>query len=93
MEGNVLIDRQGNARITDFGLSQFLLPVDDGTSYLQTLTACPGAVMWTAPELMYPKLYPKWNEDGKPRATLNSDIYSFGNMLLFVCLAVIYQAV
>ena len=62
-------------------------------SYLRTLTVHPGAVMWAAPELVYPKLYPKWNEDGKPRATLNSDIYSFGNMLLFVCLAVIYQAV
>ena len=44
--------------------------------------------MWAAPELVYPKLYPKWNEDGKPRATLNSDIYSFGNMILFVCLAI-----
>ncbi|KAG8216993.1 kinase-like domain-containing protein [Butyriboletus roseoflavus] len=82
--GNVLIDGQGKARITDFGLSQLLLPTDDGMSCLRTLTVHPGAVMWAAPELVYPQLHPKWNEDGKPRATLNSDIYSFGNMILFI---------
>ncbi|KAF8552361.1 kinase-like protein [Imleria badia] len=82
--GNVLIDGESNARLSDFGLSQLLLPVDDGSSYLRTMSVHPGAVMWAAPELVYPKLYPKWNEDGKPRATLNSDIYTFGNMILFI---------
>lgn len=91
MQGNVLIDGENNARLTDFGLSQLLLPGDDGSSYLRTMSINPGAVMWTAPELVYPKLYPKWSKDGKPMATLNSDIYTFGNMILFVCLAMVHE--
>ncbi|KAF8548050.1 kinase-like protein [Imleria badia] len=78
--GNILIDGEHNARLADFGFSQTLSPGQDQLSYLWTDSVRPGAVMWAAPELLYPKLYP----DFKVEATLNSDIYSLGGIILFI---------
>ena len=76
-----MIDHEHNARLADFGLSQVTDPVQSQLSDLWTVSIRPGAVMWTAPELLYPELYP----DLKIEATLNSDIYSLGSTILFVC--------
>ena len=76
-----MIDHEHNVRLTDFGFSQVIGPVQDELSDLWTVSIRPGAAMWTAPELLYPELYP----DLKIEAMLNSDIYSLGSIILFVC--------
>ena len=73
-----MIDGEHNARLIDFGLSQTLSPVQDQLTYLWTDSIRPGAVMWAAPELQYP------DSHVKIEATLNSDIYSLGSIILFV---------
>ncbi|KAF8547376.1 hypothetical protein OG21DRAFT_1517415 [Imleria badia] len=78
--GNILIDSEHNARLTDFGLSQALSPVESPLSYLQSKSIRPGAVLFAAPELLHPELYP----DLKNKATLNSDVYSLGSIILFI---------
>ncbi|KAG8216990.1 kinase-like domain-containing protein, partial [Butyriboletus roseoflavus] len=78
--GNILIDDEHNPRLTDFGFAQTLSPEQDQFSYLWTDSIRPGAVMWAAPELQYPDLYPNF-EIG---ATFNSNIYSLGSTILFI---------
>ncbi|KAG2140916.1 kinase-like domain-containing protein [Suillus bovinus] len=73
---NILIDRQGEPLLADFGLS--ILGVElTGNSYL---TSCkPGNVRWAAPELLIPL------QDGSPcRACEKSDIYSVGCVMMQV---------
>ncbi|KAG1887207.1 kinase-like domain-containing protein [Suillus subluteus] len=70
---NVLIDGDGRAYLADFGLSGTLTRQPSMT-YLTKLSCCPGAVRWTAPELL---------AEEEP-ATTQSDIYSFGSIFLQV---------
>lgn len=73
---NILINRQGEPLLADFGLS-FLDMELTGNSYF---TSCkPGNVRWAAPELLI------LQEDGSPnRACARSDIYSVGCVMLQV---------
>ncbi|GER38593.1 leucine-rich repeat protein kinase family protein [Striga asiatica] len=59
---NVLLDKNGRARVTDFGLARI---VDDGGSHVSTMVA--GTVGYVAPE--YGQTW---------RATTKGDVYSFG---------------
>ncbi|KAG8217015.1 kinase-like domain-containing protein [Butyriboletus roseoflavus] len=77
---NILIDNDHNPRLTDFGLSQTLSPERDQWSYLWTTSVRAGAMLWAAPEVLYPELYPAL-KDG---ATLDSDIYSLGSIIRFI---------
>ncbi|KAF9232606.1 kinase-like domain-containing protein, partial [Melanogaster broomeanus] len=70
---NVLIDGEYNARLTDFGLTQVLGPAGLSPDRLR-----PGAIMWAAPELL------RDDPDPNPKATVKSDIYSLGSVILFV---------
>lgn len=79
-----MIDRDHNSRLTDFGFSQTLDHQNDLT-YLRTNSIRPGAVMWVAPELLHPDLFP----DVMVEPELNSDIYSLGSIILFVCCLVL----
>ncbi|KAF8550569.1 kinase-like protein, partial [Imleria badia] len=78
--GNILIDDKHNSRLTDFGLSQALNPVESPLSYLHTKSIRPGAVLFAAPELLHPELHPELQIE----ATLNSDVYSLGSIILFI---------
>jgi len=72
----VLIDSDGHARLTDFGLSS-VINAGEGMTYLAMATRCPGALRWVAPELVV--------KDGTGVApTFGSDIYSFGSVMLQV---------
>ncbi|OJA14805.1 hypothetical protein AZE42_04182 [Rhizopogon vesiculosus] len=71
---NVLIDTDGHARLTDFGLSS-LVNAGEGLTYLAVTTGRPGALRWVAPELVV-----KDNNHIAP--TFGSDIYSFGSVML-----------
>ncbi|KAF8550587.1 hypothetical protein OG21DRAFT_1499712 [Imleria badia] len=78
--GNVLIDDKRNARLTDFGIFQALSPAGSPLFYLCTKSIRPGAVLFAAPELLHPGLYP----DLGSKTTLNSDVYSLGSILFLI---------
>jgi serine/threonine protein kinase len=71
---NVLIDDDGKASLADFGLSGTFKKVA-GMTYLAKLTCHPGALRWAAPELLS-------GEESTALATTQSDMYSFGNIML-----------
>ncbi|KAG2347896.1 kinase-like protein, partial [Suillus weaverae] len=73
---NVLVDGDRRACLADFGLSGTLTQ-PAGMTYLAKLSCHPGAVRWTAPELLS-------EEESDSAITTQSDIYSFGNIFLQV---------
>ncbi|KAG1874453.1 kinase-like domain-containing protein [Suillus subluteus] len=72
---NVLILADMTACIADFGLSSMLGDLQTGSTYLAATAMYPGAVRWTAPELLL-------SDDIQP--TTLSDIYSLGSIMLQV---------
>lgn len=73
---NVLIGSDRTAFLADFGLSGTLARFP-GMSYLAMSRHRPGALRWTAPELLSA-------EDSASAFTTQSDIYSFGSIMLQV---------
>lgn len=69
-----MIDADGRARLTDFGLSS-VVDASEGLTYLALTARRPGAIRWVAPELCT-------GEDDPP--TFWSDIYSYGCVMLQV---------
>ncbi|KAG1884256.1 kinase-like domain-containing protein, partial [Suillus subluteus] len=80
---NVLIDRDGNAFLADFGLSVALIESD--RSYYQSYSNG-GAVRWAAPELIdlpEPESIPDGSDNfSKPNS--QSDVFSLGCIMLQV---------
>lgn len=88
IKNNVLVDDDGNVKITDFGRA-FAIENNDGSCNLLT------AAQWTAPELLVHG--PDYDSEGtgslkgqspeqtsKPPLTLKSDIWAFGITVLEV---------
>ncbi|KAG1841654.1 kinase-like domain-containing protein [Suillus subalutaceus] len=73
---NVLIDGNRKAYLADFGLSGTFKKLT-GMTYLAKMTCHPGAVRWAAPELLS-------GEESDSAATTQSDMYSFGSIILQV---------
>lgn len=79
---NILVNRHGEVKIADFGISKQLLsptasPMDPFlTSENDDTCGILGTVRWSAPELLYPKEGEKY--------THKSDIYSLGLLIYFV---------
>ncbi|KAG1835176.1 kinase-like domain-containing protein [Suillus variegatus] len=73
---NVLIGSDRTAFLADFGLSGTLARLP-GMTYLAMSQHRPGALRWTAPELVTA-------EDSTSGFTTQSDIYSFGSIMLQV---------
>ncbi|KAG1726185.1 kinase-like domain-containing protein [Suillus paluster] len=73
---NVLISSDGTAYLADFGLSGTLTK-SPGMTYLAKMSCHPGAMWWTAPELLS-------GEDSASAITTQSDMYSFGSIMLQV---------
>ena len=67
--GNILIDRDGNACLTDFGTALLV----EATAYNYASTHGGGAVRWQAPEIIDPEVFGL--ESTRP--TMQSDIFSF----------------
>ncbi|KIJ09598.1 hypothetical protein PAXINDRAFT_87238, partial [Paxillus involutus ATCC 200175] len=76
---NVLIDGNGRACISDFGLSTLLIKLG-GSTYAASSHAG-GTLRWTAPELLDLQV-PDEGENLVPRPL--SDVYSFGRIILQV---------
>ncbi|KAJ7732620.1 kinase-like domain-containing protein [Mycena olivaceomarginata] len=72
---NILINEQGHAQLTDFGLSM-IIPDFEGTSYLTT-SSMGGAVRWAAPEVFCVRP----NGDTSLNVSTMSDVYSFGGIM------------
>ncbi|OJA08542.1 hypothetical protein AZE42_02442, partial [Rhizopogon vesiculosus] len=69
---NILIDNGRRACLTDFGLGSIRGPIQ-GSAFLGTSSDAPGAIRWTATELVAKDV---------ERPTIHSDIYSFGSVAL-----------
>ncbi|KAG2153970.1 kinase-like domain-containing protein [Suillus clintonianus] len=72
---NVLVGSDGTAYIADFGLSG-TLEKSLGMTYLVKMGCHPGALRWTAPELL--------DEESASAVTAKCDMYSFGCIVLQV---------
>ncbi|KAG1884263.1 kinase-like domain-containing protein [Suillus subluteus] len=82
---NVVIDRDGNAFLADFGLSVALAESDQ--SYYHSYSK--GAVRWSAPELIFslePESIPDDSNNGIdfPKPNSQSDVFSLGCIMLHV---------
>ncbi|KAF9234044.1 kinase-like domain-containing protein [Melanogaster broomeanus] len=71
--GNVLVDGNGRACLSDFGLCSILGGLHGGSSFVRS-TCRPGAIRWAAPELVL-------NPDTVQPSTA-SDVFSFGCIML-----------
>ncbi|KAG1870673.1 kinase-like domain-containing protein [Suillus subalutaceus] len=75
---NVLVDGDRRAYLADFGLSGTLTQFP-GMTYLAKTSCHPGALRWTAPELLSAE-----EVTSASAVTTQSDIYSFGSIVLQV---------
>ncbi|KAG6379363.1 kinase-like domain-containing protein [Boletus reticuloceps] len=75
---NVLLDRNYNARLTDFGYASMIGDNPEASLSLQMTTMKPGALRWAVPEHFLV------GEEQTLQPTTQSDIYSFGNLGLLV---------
>jgi serine/threonine protein kinase len=75
-QANILIDKGGNARLIDFGLSSFIRPLLD-QSHLVVTSIRAGAIRYAAPELVT-------SDDVRGLSLEKIDIYSFGCVMLQV---------
>ncbi|KAK0187230.1 kinase-like domain-containing protein [Armillaria mellea] len=73
---NILIDHQGYAIISDFGLSKVM-------SDLSASSFFAGSIRWMAPEIVR-ALVEDRSETGMPQVTTASDVYAFGSVCLEV---------
>ncbi|KAG1812755.1 kinase-like domain-containing protein [Suillus variegatus] len=72
---NIMIDKGGNARLIDFGLSTIIQPII-GQSHLVATSIRPGAIRYAAPELFV-------SDDIRDLGSVEKiDIYSFGCVML-----------
>ena len=80
VQGNILIDEDGVARLGDFGIAAV---ISDPTIVEQsgTTTSASGVVRYKAPELLYPLQFNLKNSN----PTKESDIYSFAMVSYEVC--------
>ena len=69
LQGNVLIDDDDTARVTDFGMAL----IAEATSYQYASVHGGGATRWQAPELIDPEEFGFQSS----RPTFASDIYAF----------------
>ena len=77
-KANILIDKEGNARLADFGL---LTIVSDSTHPVTTTSSeGAGTMRWMSPELLDPERF--GSENGRP--TKESDCYALGMVVLEV---------
>ncbi|KAJ8582916.1 kinase-like protein, partial [Rhizopogon salebrosus TDB-379] len=77
---NVLIHADGTACLADFGLS-LLYSEDVGVTQASWTSLLHGNIRWLAPELLEPS-----GNDMPVRPSKHSDVYSFGGIMLLVCL-------
>ena len=78
LQGNVLVDDEGRARVIDFGLSTILDGISTGQTSTSFVTA--GTPRFMAPELV------QANDCGGHCRTQGSDVWAYGCTSMQVCL-------
>jgi len=68
-----LVDKNGHAKITDFGLSKVIEDFSDVLKLPNPTSFFAGSTRWLAPELVWAMV-----EDQYPPITTRSDVYAFG---------------
>ena len=86
---NVLINEKGQACLTDFGLSS-MVKIGSRYGYLRVNEKQPGALPWSAPELI-PDFFDSQVTEIEERyvPSTSSDIYSYGCIMYEVSLSVL----
>jgi serine/threonine protein kinase len=74
-QNNVLIDDDGRAVLTDFGLSKVIDEISDPTG--NTTVMMGGAIRWKAPELLFDEPEDSTSPEVSPMPSTASDVYSF----------------
>ena len=78
IKANILIDKDGNAQLADFGL---MIIVSDSThAATTTVSGSSGTLRWMSPELLDPERFGAKND----RPTKKSDCYALGMVILEV---------
>jgi serine/threonine protein kinase len=80
LQGNILIDDNGRAIITDFGLSKVMEELSGSLNRHTSFFA--GSARWMAPELMSSLVR---DDSRAPPITTSSDVYAFSCVCLEVC--------
>lgn len=81
-QSNILIDPDGNPRLTDFGFSSITM---NSASVNASTPSGRGSTRWRAPELLALSIKPKDKEKNKTfRPTKKSDMYSFAMVIIEV---------
>lgn len=74
-----MVDQNGHAKITDFGLSRVIEDFSDVLKLPSTTSFFAGSTRWLAPELIWAMV-----EDAYPPVTTHSDVYAFGAVAMEV---------
>lgn len=75
------MDEDGNAIITDFGLSKVMEEITNDSTTVGT-SFFAGSTRWMAPELIFALIE---DDDTIPPITPASDVYAFASVCLEVC--------
>lgn len=74
-----MVDKNGHAKITDFGVSKVIEDFSDVFKLPNPTSSFAGSTRWLAPELVWAMV-----EDVSPRITTHSDVYAFGAVAMEV---------
>ena len=74
-----MVDKNGHAKITDFGVSKVIEDFSEVLRLPNPTSSFAGSTRWLAPELIWTMV-----EDMPPKITTQNDVYAFGAVAMEV---------